>query len=113
MLPSDVPTSPPAESLEADLVMRFVADVMKRTLDTPTPDAFAQAVQAYCDELRPWLDPEDYLLFRQQQFTLLDYCEMDEAEDVWVRLSPEGYAFFRAWLRRKALLGLETEPEWN
>ena len=113
MLPSGVPTSPPAESLEADLVMRFVADVMKRTLDTPTPDAFAQAVQAYCDELRPWLDPEDYLLFRQQQFTLLDYCEMDEAEDVWVRLSPAGYAFFRAWLRRKALLGLEDESGWN
>jgi hypothetical protein len=108
-----MPPSPPADSLEAALVLRFVAEVMKRTLDAPTPEAFAQGVQAYCDELRPWLDPEDYPLSSQEQFTLLDYCEIDEAEDVWVRLSPEGYVFFRAWLRRKALLGLADEPGWN
>jgi hypothetical protein len=106
-------TVTPSEALEADLVLRFVADLMRRTLDAPTPEAFAQAAQAYCDELRPWLDPEDCPLSPREQFTVLDYCTIDEAEDVWVRLSPEGYAFFRAWLRQKALLGLENEAGWN
>lgn len=106
-------TSPPAEALKATLVLKFVADLMKRTIDAPTPEAFEQAAQAWRDELRPWLEPEDCPALPREQFTVLDYCTIDEAEDVWVRLSPEGYAFFRAWLRRKALLGLESETGWN
>jgi hypothetical protein len=93
----------------AKLVLHFLADLLKISLDAPTPEAFADRTRAYFDALRLWLDPADCPAPPRDQFTVLDYAAVpeDEAGDVWVRLSPEGHAFFRAWLRRQALIALE------
>jgi hypothetical protein len=44
----------------------------------------------------------------RQPFTLFDHLAFapngeDEDEEVWVALSPEGKAFFRAWLRQRGV----------
>src|SRR5262245_23474065 len=43
--------------LYQDLVAQFLAELMVVTQDEPTPEAFQRATQAYCDALRPWLEP--------------------------------------------------------
>ena len=94
----------PAE-LYQDLVAQFLAELMVVTQDEPTPEAFQHATQAYCDALRPWLEPGDCPTPPRQVFSLLEDCSCDDAIDhIAVRLSPEGYAFFRAWLRRQSEL---------
>jgi hypothetical protein len=94
----------PAE-LYQDLVTQFLAELMMVTQEEPTPEAFQHATQAYCDALRPWLEPEDCPIPPRQVFPLLEDCVCDDAIDhLAVRLSPEGYAFFRAWLRRQSEL---------
>jgi hypothetical protein len=45
--------------LYQDLVTEFLAELMLATQDEPTQDAFQRATQAYCDSLRPWLEPGD------------------------------------------------------
>ena len=48
-----MPDAEPASSL----VCRFVADVLKRTMDIADDAAYQRAVQAFVDELRPWMPP--------------------------------------------------------
>jgi hypothetical protein len=94
----------PAE-LYQDLVAEFLAELMVVTQEEPTPEAFQRATQAYCDALRPWLEPGDCPIPPRQVFSLLEDCAGDDDVDrIAVRLSPEGYAFFRAWLRRQSEL---------
>jgi hypothetical protein len=94
---ADLPTE-----LYRDLVTQFLAELMLATQEEPTPEAFQRATQAYCDSLRPWLEPADCSTPARQVFPLFeDYAFDDDAEQITVRLSPEGYAFFRAWLRRQ------------
>jgi hypothetical protein len=91
--------------LYQDLVTEFLAELMVATQDEPTQDAFQRATQAYCDSLRPWLEPGDCPTPAREVFPLFeDYAFDDDAEQIAVRLSPEGYAFFRAWLRRQSEL---------
>jgi hypothetical protein len=91
----------PAE-LYRDLVIQFLAELMVATQAEPTQDAFQRATQAYCDSLRPWLEPGDCPTPARTVFPLLeDYTCHEDTDQIAVRLSPEGYAFFRAWLRRQ------------
>jgi hypothetical protein len=91
----------PAE-LYQDLVTRFLAELMRAIRDEPTQDAFQRATQAYCDNLRPWLEPGDCSTPARDKFPLFEsYTCNDDTEQITVRLSPEGYALFRAGLRRQ------------
>ena len=42
-----------------DLVVHFLAEVMRTTIDVENQAAFQRALQTYCDSLRPWLAPTD------------------------------------------------------
>jgi hypothetical protein len=54
-MPRNTPDLP--TELYQDLVTQFIAELMVVTQDEPTPEAFQRATQAYCDALRPWLEP--------------------------------------------------------
>jgi hypothetical protein len=90
-------------ALYQELVTQFLAELMVVTQGEPTPEAFQHATQAYCDALRPWLEPGDCPTPLRPVFSLLEDCAYDgDIDHLAVRLSPEGYAFFRAWLRRQS-----------
>jgi hypothetical protein len=90
-------------ALYQDLVTEFLAELMLATQDEPSQEAFQRATQAYCDALRPWLEPGDCLTPARRVFTLFEEGRVDEdTEQITIRLSPEGYVFFRAWLRRQS-----------
>jgi hypothetical protein len=101
----------------SDLVVQFLADLMRATLDHHNHAAFQRALQAYCDTLRPWLEPSDSPPNPRAIFSLLEGCTFDETGDtVAVVLSPEAEAVFRAWLRRKQIChvaGLNTVHAWS
>ncbi len=95
------------------LLPEFLAALFAATHTADTPDAFQHAVQRFCDELRPWLMPNDLPPEPRAVFTLLADGTLEEGTDLLtVQLSPEGEAFFRAWVRRQAVL---TEPglQWG
>lgn len=110
-------TSDLSSELHQDLVTEFLAELMVATQDEPTQDAFQRATQAYCDGLRPWLEPGDCSTPARAVFPLFEDSAVDEdAEQITVRLSPEGYAFFRAWLRRNSDLvraGAYPQKGWS
>jgi hypothetical protein len=100
-MPINTPDFPAA--LYQDLVTQFLAELMLVTQDEPTQGAFQRATQAYCDSLRPWLEPGDCSTPARDVFPLFDdYAFDDDTGRVTVHLSPEGYTFFRAWLRRQS-----------
>ena len=47
----------PADQPVSMLVCRFVAAVLERTLDLSDDAAYQRAVQAFVNELRPWMPP--------------------------------------------------------
>ena len=108
--------TPDTEALPAlyhTLLLEFLAELLTATQATTTPAAFHHAVQRFCDELRPWLRPEDAPSEPRAVFSLLAEYTMKEATDlVTVQLSPEGEAFFRAWVRRQAV-HRETGRGWG
>ena len=78
---------------------------MRATAEVSNPDAFQQALQTYCHDLKPWLDSSDGPLPPRAVFSLLEHCEFDESEEhISAILSPEAEALFRAWLRRSKVL---------
>src|ERR1041384_6094681 len=84
-----------------ELVVQFLAELLKRTEKTTQQERFQAALQAYCDSLRPWLEPSDGPLQPRPVFSLVEEYKMDETGDnVTIVFSPEGEAFFRAWLAR-------------
>src|SRR5215203_3087232 len=89
----------------SELVVQFLADLMRATAEVSNPDAFRQALQTYCHGLKPWLDPSDGPPQPRAVFSLLEHSEFDESgEQISVILSPEAEALFRAWLRRNKVL---------
>src|SRR5215813_12725261 len=87
------------------LFLEFLAELLNATSTTDTTEAFQRVVQTFCDDLRPWLTPTDVPPEPRAVFSLLDECCIDDITDVTtVQLSPEGEAFFRAWVRRQAVL---------
>ena len=88
------------------LVFQFVGALLQRTLDCPTAAAHQQALQGFLDDLTPWINPADLPTLLRQPFTLFDHLAFTpngDDEDVWVALSVEGQALFRAWLRQRGL----------
>ena len=105
------------EERRRELVVQFLAELLQRT-GTPThQEDFQAALQAYCDSLRPWLEPKDGPPQPRAVFSLLEEYAMDATgENVTVVLSPGGEAFFRAWLRRNKMwsdAGLNTVHAWS
>jgi len=104
-------------ALYGELVLEFVAELMNATQGATTDRAFQRAVQAYVDELRPWLSEQDAPVAPRPVFSLFTSCEFSEkAEDVSVVLSPEGEALFRAWVRRQAVVCATArgqDPGWE
>jgi hypothetical protein len=94
-----------AEELHRELVIHFLADLMRVTGDIKNPEAFQSALQMYCDDLRPWLERSDCPSNVRAVFSLLEDCTFDETgEHMTVVLSPAAEALFRAWLRRNNIL---------
>src|SRR5689334_24450677 len=94
-----------AEELHRELVIHFLADLMRLTADIKNPDAFQSALQTFCDDLRPWLEQHNCPPHPRAVFSLLEDCTFDATgENMTVVLSPEAEAFFRAWLRRNKIL---------
>jgi|GEM_PF-2908645 len=108
---------PIAEEVRRDLVTRFLAELMQITGPPDQPAAFQTALQQYCDDLRPWLEPSDGPQYPRDSFSLLEHCSFDDSgENVTVILSAEAEAFFRAWLRRNKILhegGFNTAHAWS
>jgi hypothetical protein len=101
----------------SELVVQFLADLMRATAEVSNPDTFQQALQTYCYDLKPWLDPSDGPPQPRAVISLLEHCEFDETgEQIVVILSPEAEALFRAWLRRNKVLnerGFNTAHAWS
>ena len=101
-------------SLYRELLLHFLADLMTATDAAATPGAFERAVQAYFEDLRPWVCPADAPSTSRAVFPLFADCTMREDTEVTaVRLSPEGEAFFRTWVRRQTVqreVAFATDP---
>ena len=100
-----------------ELIIEFLAELMRATANVENKDTFQQVLQTYCDGLLPWLEPRDYPPNPRAVFSLLDNCTIDAmGENITVVLSPEAEAFFHAWLRRNKVLsdaGLNTAHAWS
>jgi hypothetical protein len=93
---------PSAEPWSSTLVCRFVADVLDRTLDIADDAAYQRALQAFVDELRPWMPP--IVGPARSHAPLFSRMDLDEdTGQVSVVMTPEGLACFRGWLRRQGL----------
>ena len=101
-------------SLYRDLLLHFLADLMTATNTAASLEAFERAFQAYFDDLSPWVFPADAPSTPRAVFPLFAECTMNEDTEVTaVRLSPEGEAFFRAWVRRQTVqmeVAFATDP---
>ena len=94
---------PTAEHWSSLLACRFMAELIERTIGIVDDAAHQQAVQAFLDDLRPWLHDADRVAPRPT-FTVFSEMALDpDTEEVSVVFTPEGRAFFRAWLRRRGL----------
>ncbi len=84
------------------LVCRFVAEILDRTLHITDDVAHQQAVQAFVDELQPWMPSASSPL--RSHAPLFARLEIEtETGQVEVDWTPEGLFCFRAWLRRQGL----------
>ena len=92
----------PADQPASMLVCRFVAAVLERTIDLNDDAAHQRAVQAFVNELRPWMPP---IIGRSRPHApLFSHMEIEEETgQVSVEFTPEGLACFRGWLRRQGL----------
>jgi len=112
-----IKNTPPLPDNHRDLVVRFLAELMRATIDVENHDEFRRALQTYCDSLRPWLEPADGPPNPRAVFSLLEDFSFDATcEQASVVLSPEAEALFEAWLRRKKVwggAGLNTARAWS
>lgn len=112
-------TPKPFESAASrnQLIVQFLADIMRATGTPDDQEAFQRSLQTYVDSLRPWLEPQDGPATPRALFTLIEKCAFDDsAETVTVVLSPEAEALFRAWQRRNKIAGtagLHTAHAWS
>jgi len=114
---SPIRKTKPHPDNHCDLVVQFLAEVMRATINAKSQDIFQQTLQTYCDSLRPWLEPHDGPPNPRGIFSLLEDCSFDvTGEQVSVVLSPEAEALFKAWLRRNEIwddAGLNTAHAWS
>jgi hypothetical protein len=90
------------------LVIHFVGDVLKQTMDAPTDVAYQQALQRFLTDLSPWVVPTEVPTLLGPAFTIFEACEFTPTadgtdENISVVLSPQGIDLFRAWLRRQGV----------
>ena len=108
---------PFSEERHRELVMHFLAEIMRATGTPKDQDVFQQSLQRFVDGLRPWLEPHDGPTNPRALFALIEQCAFDETNDnITVVLSPEAEALFRAWLRRNKIAsdtGLNTAHAWS
>jgi uncharacterized protein (DUF2267 family) len=111
------PKSSESTASRHQLIVQFLADIMRATGTPDDQEAFQRSLQAYVDSLRPWLEPQDGPATPRALFTLIEKCAFDDsAETVTVVLSPEAEALFRAWQRRHKIAstsGLHTAHAWS
>jgi len=102
-------------ALYHELAVEFVAELMQVTHGVETAAAFQQALQAYVNELRPWLRDSDAPETARSTFSLFVTSEeQEQTDDLRIQFSPEGDALFRAWVRRQAAamgVAREQSPE--
>ena len=95
------PTKSTVDKWNKELLTEFLAELLDRTSDEPSEHMFQRKVQAFCDELRPWIDPS-IIAHSRARFTLFDDLRfLDDGDTGVVKLSSEGHALFHAWLRRR------------
>ena len=84
------------------LVCRFVADLLEHTIDIAEEAAHQRAIQAFVDELQPWIIPvNDKCQTGTPLFTSMQINET--TGEVAVKFTPEGLACFHGWLRRQGI----------
>ena len=88
---------------EHTLVLRFLAELLRKTIDIHNDNDFQAVVQSFANELLPWVRPADLAWPPRPQFTLFESVDMTSEDIHSVTLSPEGLGLFRAWLRRQGL----------
>ena len=59
-----------AAELRREYVIRFLAELMQITGPPDKQEHFQSALQMYCDDLRPWLEPSDCPLNSRAAFSL-------------------------------------------
>lgn len=92
-----------AEHWASPLACRFMAELLGHTIDIVDDLARQREVQSFLDALEPWVHPGDCPDPRAE-FTVFSRIEMDEStEMISMVFTPEGLAFFRAWLRRQGI----------
>ena len=108
---------PFSEERHRELVMHFLAEIMRATGTPKDQEVFQQSLQRFVNGLRPWLAPGDGPATPRALFTLFEQSAFDETTDnITVVLSPEAEALFRAWLRRNkiaSVAGLNTAHAWE
>ena len=100
-----------------ELVMQFLAQIMRATGAPSDQESFQRSLQTFVDGLRPWLESQDGPTNPRALFNEGEQCAFDETNDnITVVLSPEAEALFRAWLRRNKIAsdaGLNTAYVWS
>lgn len=91
-----------------NLEREFIMHVLKRTRRSPALEVYQYQMQMFLDSLARYLDPADLELISNAPFTIFDDLHFipngqGDDEDVYVSLSPQGHAIFRAWLRRRGI----------
>jgi len=105
------------EELRQELVLQFLAELMRATIDAENQNDFQQVLKEYCEGFRPWLECINGPLPVRSTFSLLESYNVDKTdENSTVVLPPEAEALFRAWLRRNKIWsdgGLNTMHAWS
>ena len=93
---------PSTDNWSSTLACRFIAELLGRTIHITDDIAYQHAVQAFVDELQPWIPPVSGPT--QSYATLFSSLELDEhTGEVSADFTSEGLACFRGWLRRQGL----------
>lgn len=88
---------------ENELILRFIAELMKKTMHLRNETAFRAALQDFTNDLLPWVSPYDLDRLPRHEFTMFESVDMTDDDINSVVLSPECLALFRAWLRRQGV----------
>jgi hypothetical protein len=90
------------------LQREFIYHVLKKTVRSPGTKAYLYRMHMWIGSLEPYLDNEGRRILDNATFTIFDELYFipngnGDDEEVYVALSPEAAALFRAWLRRRGL----------
>ncbi len=93
---------PSPDNWPSHLVCRFMAELLGPTISITDDVAYQRTVQAFVDELQPWMPPVSGP--PRSHASLFSRLELDDdTGEVSAEFTPEGLACFRGWLRRQGL----------